>query len=278
MHRHLVAAAPALALLAASPALAQSAEALPDPNKSHDTLTIGVGAAYIPDYEGSNDYRVIPAAAIRGQVSGIGFSTSGTRLSADLFPRHGKFDLDAGPIVGVRLNRTGKVHDPLVNLLPRRKAAFEVGGFTGFSLHGLTNPYDSLSFKVEATRALNAYKGWTWGPRASFSTPLSRRTYVSLDTGFDFASNRYADYYYSITPAESLASTLPAYNAGGGYKAWKVGFTAAQSLTGNLLHGWSLFALVNHTRLYGDFARSPIVAQRGSREQWQTAIGLGYTF
>ena len=53
------------ALLSAAPALAQSTDGtLPDPNDQSDTFTIGAGAAYIPDYEGSDDYRIIPAAAI----------------------------------------------------------------------------------------------------------------------------------------------------------------------------------------------------------------------
>ena len=51
-------------LAAATPALAQDANALPDPNQPRDTVTIGAGAAYIPDYEGSDDYKIIPAAAV----------------------------------------------------------------------------------------------------------------------------------------------------------------------------------------------------------------------
>ena len=70
----------ALALTSA-PALAQSTDAaLPDPGDQSDTFTVGAGAAYIPDYEGSDDYRLIPAAAIRGRVSGISFFTRATYL------------------------------------------------------------------------------------------------------------------------------------------------------------------------------------------------------
>ena len=43
-------------------------------------------AAIVPDYEGSDDYRIIPAGAIRGKVSGISFTTRGTYLYVDVVP------------------------------------------------------------------------------------------------------------------------------------------------------------------------------------------------
>ena len=77
-----------------SPALAQPTPGgtqLPSPAdiSKRDTVTVGVGAAVIPDYEGSNDYRVIPAGAIRGQVSGISFTTRGAYLYVDVVSRSG---------------------------------------------------------------------------------------------------------------------------------------------------------------------------------------------
>ena len=85
MHRS---ACVALALCClTSPALAQSASAgaLPSPEEvaSKDALTIGAGVAFIPEYDGSDDYRVIPAGAIRGKLHGISFSTHGTYLYVD---------------------------------------------------------------------------------------------------------------------------------------------------------------------------------------------------
>jgi outer membrane scaffolding protein for murein synthesis (MipA/OmpV family) len=39
-----------------------------------------------------------------------------------------------------------------------------------------------------------------------------------------------------------------------------------------------VFGLGQYSRLVGDFKRSPIVAQRGSANQWLGAIGLAYTW
>lgn len=284
MRIRLLTAAMTASLFTATPALAQdpaAAEPLPDPDEVGDMVTIGLGAGYLPDYEGSDDYRIIPAGAIRASIGGYSIYTAGTQLHADVIRKQPgqKVKLSLGPIVGVRLNRTGKVDDELVNRLPDRKAAIEVGGFAGVTAYGVTNPYDSLSFKVKAVKDLgNAHESSVISPEVSFSTPLSTRFYVSASASADWAGDGYADYYYSISPAESLASTLPVYEADGGFKSWKLGLIVNAALSGDLRRGWSLFGMTNYSRLSGDFADSPIVRDRGSASQWLFAAGLGYTF
>jgi len=61
-------------LTVASPALAQSTDAappppsaLPDPNDQSDQFTILAGGALMPDYSGSDDYVLRPAAIVRGR-------------------------------------------------------------------------------------------------------------------------------------------------------------------------------------------------------------------
>ena len=273
------------AFLAASPAVAQdqpAAAQLPSPEdiSKRDTVTIGVGGAYLPDYEGSDDYRLIPAAAIRGQVSGISFTTRGTYLFVDLVPRSGgKVDFNAGPLAGLRMGTRRHIDDQVVELLPRRKRAFEVGGFAGISAHGLTNPYDTLALRLDVMHDIgSAHKSTIFSPNIEFSTPLSRRTYASASLGAEFVSNKFADYYFSISPADSLASGLPVFDADGGMKNWKLGLLLNQSITGDLLHGFSIFGAGQYSRLVGDFKRSPIVSQRGSPNQWLGALGVAYTW
>lgn len=280
--RHVLCAVLAAGL--ASPAFAQSLPAgsqLPSAEDvaNRDTLTLGIGAAVTPEFEGSKDYRIIPAGAIRGQYRGIEFTSRGSYLYVDLVRRAGKLDLDAGPIIGARFGRKSHVTDPLVQLLPTRNAAIEVGGFAGFSLHGLTNPYDRLSFRVDVLHDVgNAHKSTVFGPNVEFSTPLSRTTYASANLGAEFVGDRFNQYYFGITPAESLVSGLPAYNAAGGIKNWKAGLVLNQSITGDLLHGLSIFGFGQYSRIVGNARRSPIVALRGSANQWIGAGGLAYTW
>lgn len=247
---------------------------------SRDMVTVGVGAAIVPDYEGSDDYRWIPAAAIRGKVGGFSFTTRGTYFYFDAVPHRGsKVEFNVGPVIGARLNRTGHIDDQLVRLLPHRKAAIEAGGFAGVSFHGVTNPYDTLAVRIDVLHDFaNAHKSTTFSPNVEFSTPLSRTTYASLSLGAEFVGNRFADYYYSITPADSLRSGLPVFNADGGMKNWKAGLLLNQAVTGDLLHGFSIFGTGQYSRLLGDFRRSPIVSDRGSASQWLAAAGVAYTW
>ncbi len=280
--RHLLCAALAAGL--AAPAFAQSVPAgsqLPsaDDLASRDTLTLGIGAAVTPEFEGSKDYRIIPAAAVRAQYHGIGIMSRGAYLYVDFLRRTGKLDLDGGPIVGARFGRKDHLKDPVVDLLPTRKTAVEVGGFAGVGVHGLTNPYDHLSFRVDVlTDVANAHKSTVFGPNLEFSTPLSLRTYASANIGAEFVSAKFNQYYFGVTPADSLASGLPVYAPGGGMKNWKAGLLLNQSITGDLLGGLSLFGFGQYSRLVGDARRSPIVALRGSPNQWIGAVGLAYTW
>jgi outer membrane scaffolding protein for murein synthesis (MipA/OmpV family) len=270
----------ALAVTCSVPALAQEPP-LPSAEEINaaNSFTIAGGGAIIPDYEGSDDYRWIPAGAIRGKVGSISFSTRGLYLYVDVINGSGSVDFDVGPIVGARFNRTRKIKDDIVNLLPDRNTAIEVGGFAGVSFKGLTNPYDSLGLRLDVVHDVaNAHESTVVTPNVEFSTPLSRTAFVSASLGADFVSNRFADYYFSVSPAESLLSGLPAFNADGGMKNWKVGLLANHSLTGDLLHGLSVFGMGSYSRLVGDFKQTPIVSQRGSASQWMGAIGLAYTF
>lgn len=276
----------AVAACMSSPAVGQSrtdASSLPSPEEisSRDTLTVGVGGAILPDYEGSDDYHIVPAAAVRGRYHGISFDTSGTYLYVNLVPMTGKVTLEAGPVAGARLETRKHIDDAAVKLLPRLHDAIEIGAYAGIGFHGLTNPYDTLSLRVDAAHDIaNAHQSTVVGTTLSFSTPLSRRTYVSASAGAEFVSNKFADYYYSVTPEESLATggVIPAFDADGGMKNWKSSLLIDQSITGDLLGGLSVFGLGQYSRLVGDFSRSPLVSERGSPNQWLGAVGLAYTW
>jgi len=265
-------------IVAATPAIAQDTD-YPDPNSRADTVTAGIGAGWVPDYEGSDDYELIPAAFIRGRVSGFNFFTRATWLYVDVIRGNGGMDFNLGPIAGVRINRTGKVKDDFVDALPELDMAIEVGGFAGVTWHGLTNPYDSLSLRLDVVHDVGgAHKSTLVTPTIDFGTPLSRTFYIGASASMEWAGGGYADYYYSITPAEGLAAGLPAFDADGGLKHWRLGLIANQSITGNLLGGFSVFGAGGYTHLLGDFSDSPIVDQRGSPSQWFGALGVAYTW
>lgn len=287
--------ATAVAMLAttAMPVMAReepATVALPDDagaandDATRNTLTIGAGGGFVPSYEGSDDYVFIPVGALRARVSGFTISTRGTQLSADLIrDSHGGpgWNVQLGPAINLNLNRTGRVVDPQVRALGKRHVALEVGGAAGISRTGvITSAYDSLGVRVAVLADVSGvHRSWQIAPSIDYGTPLSRRAYIAFSASATIVGDSYARTYFGIDSAGSLASGLPVFaNPKGGLKSIGGTFLATRSLTGDLTHGLGLYAAASYNRLQGDFARSPIVAQVGSADQWVGALGIGYTF
>jgi MipA family protein len=270
------------ALCFAAPAVAQDATADPDTAASNrDTLTIGVGAAIAPRYEGSDDYRVIPVGAIRGKVSGISFSTVGTGVFTDIIPsgasNEWKFVL--GPVAHLTLNRSSlkTTRDPQIVALGKIPVAVELGGHAGFSKTGvITSAYDNFTVDVAVTHDVTGvHDGLIVTPSVNYGTPLSRKVFVGISASGTYVGRGYAQRYFGIDNRQFLASGLSTYPIGKGFKDVSVGALANFSLTGDLRKGLSLFIIGNGSRLLGDFARSPVVRDR---MQYFGGAGLAFTF
>ncbi len=268
--------------LAAAPAAAQQSDTQDAYLNRPNNLTVGVGAAYLPSYEGSKDYQVSPAAVAIGKVDDFAFILRGTDFSLNLIRGGQKAPVSFafGPVAHLRLDRSSRVDDPVVASLGKVKKAVEVGAYAGVSFNHLLDPYDSLTFRVAGQHDVTGIHDSTlWIPAITYLTPVSRRTIVSVSAEAEHAGDRYARTYYGITPAQALRSGLPAYDPRGGWKDWRVSMLVGQTLTGDLYRPrLSAFAGLSYSRELGNFARAPIVAIRGSRNQWLAAAGLAYSF
>jgi outer membrane scaffolding protein for murein synthesis (MipA/OmpV family) len=275
------AAALALPLMAAAPALAQETgeEGLPDDRNS---LTVGLGGAYVTSYEGSDDYILTPIALAFGKVAGFGFATRGTALYIDLVPEKANAPLafDFGPVVNVRLDRTNRIKDARVRALGELDTAIEAGAWAGLRKNGVLHQYDSLGVRIAwQTDVTDAHESSVITPAIEYSSPLSTRTLLSFSLQAEHVGDGYARTYFSVTPAGALASGLPAFNADGGWKNWRATLLLGQALTGDLRNPeLSLFGGIGYSRLLGDFARSPIVSVAGDRDQYFATLGLAYSF
>jgi outer membrane scaffolding protein for murein synthesis (MipA/OmpV family) len=274
-------------LLAAAPALAQEAGALPvppvDPARlDGDSYQIGAGVGALPSYEGSDDTVITIVPGMRGRVSGINFVLRGNRFSADLVPTGGGpgWDIQAGPVVSLNLNRTARITDPQVDRLPHRKAALEAGGYVGIGKQGVfTSDYDKLSASIAYVHDVGGvHKSYVITPSIDYGTPLSTKAYVGISVSADYAGGGYADTYFSIDAPGAAASGLPVFAAGKGWKNWTVGGLGIVSLTGDLTHGLALVGGATYRRMLEDFAASPVTSIAGSRDQWTGVLGLAYGF
>ena len=86
--------------------------------------------------------------------------------------------------------------------------------------------------------------------------------------------------YFSITPAQSAASTvsglpaLPVYHAEGGVYSYGAGSQLEYFVNPQ----WATYGYVEYERLTGSAADSPLVTQRGSPNQFTFAMGARYSF
>jgi outer membrane scaffolding protein for murein synthesis (MipA/OmpV family) len=273
-----------LSLIIATPALAQDPTTPPDKPDvfDGDWLTIGAGVAYGPSYEGSDAYVAYPMPAIIGNIGGVGINPRQGGLALDFIddPRGAKISFQAGPVGRLRFDRNRQIKDPVVAALGKRKVAVELGGTAGFAVNRITNPYDSLSFSVDVRHDVaGAHGGTIIAPGMSFQTPLSRGSFAALSVNAEHVDGKYARYYYSVSPGDSRASGLPVYDARGGWKNVSAGLLGAIDLDGDLTNGgFVVVAGGNYSRLLGSFEDAPVIAQRGTRDQFTAVIGIGYTF
>jgi len=246
-----------------------------------DWIQLGVGVAYGADYDGSDDYKAFPLPLIQGSVGGIGIQPRPAGVALD-FVQDGdsRVSYSLGPVLRVRTSRTGDIEDPVVAAAGELDTAIEVGPTAGISYSGVLHPYDSISAGVDVRwDVAGAHEGRTISPSITYFTPLSRGAAVSLALSAEHADDKFNSYYFSVTPGQALASGLPVYDAESGFN--KVGATLISGfdLDGDLTNGGlAIFAIGGYSRIIGDAADSPFVAQRGSADQWMAGAGVGYTF
>lgn len=259
-----------LVLATAAPALAQAPEGAPAEDRSLNFVS--AGAAALPDYSGSDDYRFIPFGAFRYEFEAVTVRTDGPGLALDLVER--------GPVTaGAYARWSGgrdEVEDAVVARLPEVGDSIITGGFIDVELASdILTGFDTVSLGARAgVDALGEFDGVTWTASANYLTALSRTSFAGLTASVSGYSDDYADSLFSVDAAGAAASGLPVYAAEGGVK--DVGVTAL--LTVGVGGPWSVTSVLGYSRLVGDFADSPLVAERGDENQAFLGLAVGRSF
>lgn len=249
-------------------------------------ITIGLGAGMVPSYAGSNDYIAFPLPLIVGRVAGIGISPNGPGFVLDfnspapaMGPRK-EPTISFGPAFRFRNDRNNRIRDDVVARAGKLDAALEVGGAVGINFPGLINRFDQLTIGAQVRwDVLGAHDGLIIEPQIGYRAPVARSTAVQVQVGAEFVDDNFADYYFTVTPEQALATGLPQFRADGGLN--RVGLTAivSRDLDGNPLSGgWSIYGIGGYSRLVGDSADTPFTRVRGDANQFIAGLGVGYTF
>jgi outer membrane scaffolding protein for murein synthesis (MipA/OmpV family) len=145
---------------------------------------------------------------------------------------------------------------------------FEAGAFAQVYLG------DSFRVRGEVRKGLGGHDGWISNVSADFIARRGDDYVFSIGPRVSWADEDYQQAYFGVTPAVSVASGLPAYNADSGIR----GVGGATSISYQFTPDWGIQAYGRYERLVSDAGRSPLIRTYGSRDQFWVGLGLSYTF
>lgn len=179
---------------------------------------------------------------------------------------------EAGPVLNVRLGRSD-VDDPVVATLPEIGMGLEGGGYVGWHyLQTSGIPYRVRAGVMATTSMVGQTEGSSLSPFASVWVPLSYTLFVGLGAGASWSNAAYMQQSFSVNEADAAASGLPQFEAGAGWRQVYIWPAVMWRVSDRWMLGSGIFC----QHLLGDAANSPIVSERGDRDQWSGGVGIGY--
>ena len=222
--------------------------------------TVGLGAAYVPRYEGADGYKIraLPLINYRngrffaGTLGGVGYNFS-------LLP-----DLEFAPVLSYRPGRdeSDSVH---LRGLGDIAAAADLGAFVRWNLRPFflhANVKQGISGGV---------KGLQGRFGAGFALALTPSDRLVVDAAADWADTKMMQAWFGLTPTQALRSGLPSYQADAGIRRYGVGVNWTHAFNPQ----WFSTAGFGAHRLGDQAASSPITVDRS---QGVVSVGIGYRF
>ncbi len=229
----------------------------------------GAGIGVAPDYLGSAAYFTGPAPFLRRTFGQRYIALDGNFASANLL-EHPNWRV--GPVGVLRLGRqAGRIDDDAVATLPDIGATLELGAFAAWEWVSEDAPRTRWRLGVDAEAdVLGEHSGSIASASVRHFFGIGRFAIAGVAIAASWGSGNYTDHYFGVGPGE----VLPAFEAEAGLRDVRVQGVFVQPLSPN----WSVGGGVQYRRLVGDAAGSPIVADRGSADQWLVGIGAAYTW
>jgi outer membrane scaffolding protein for murein synthesis (MipA/OmpV family) len=230
---------------------------------------LGLGAASIPEFEGSADEQVLPFVVGRVDLERYGsLRFAGVTVQYNLMGSDSPWAF--GPVVSAIMARDEDVEDPVVRRLRKIDSTAEVGFFVEYGFADTLMEGDRLNVDVEA-RAGEGNQ-FSWGI-AYQATKVGAFQY-GVDLRATYANDKYMDTFFSVDADNNRRSGLPIYKAEAALKSASIGLTGTYDLTPR----WALIGRLGVSRLNGDASDSPIVRLRGDSNSAEIGIAIGYRF
>lgn len=256
----------------------QLANVPPEDRSRERQIMVGAFVAYSPAYLGADEYQLMAGPSIQVRYDRA-FLSLQDGLGYDVVRSGG---WRAGPTISLRQPRRQSGNSPLMIAGERTddlqglgtiKASADVGGFIAYER-------GAFAAKLDVRQATNTDLGLiaTLSARYSAMIPLSSRpgppAIFSIGPRISFVDDKYNQSYFGITTEQSVRSGLREYRAKGGVLSAGFGASAIVPLGSRV----SAMVLAGYDRLTDDAARSPLVEDRGSRDQATVGLGLVYRF
>jgi outer membrane protein len=248
-------------------ASAAAGETEPAPVSLSDwTVTIGVESRVMPVYEGSSNsmYQPFPLFDIRHSDTPSTFRSSRDGASIGILETD---QFRFGPTLKFRLPRR-EDSDPSLRGLGNINWAVEAGGFAEYW------PAKWLRTRAELRQGFDGHHGLVSDLSADWVMPVTKQMTLSGGPRMTLSSSEAMSPYFSITEAQSLASGLPVFDAKGGLRSYGAGVQARYEIS----KVWATYSFIEYSRLAGDAADSPLITQRGTRDQIEVGLGISYSF
>jgi outer membrane protein len=238
----------ALLIVAAGVAAAGSAHAQTQAqaqSQNQDHIVLGIGVAATPAYQGSDDTRIIPIPAIDIRK---GWFFANLRNGIGVIPitsEHFEIGASAVFVQGYRGKDMPEGIDKLSDGVGARL-------FTNIRAGGFVATLGAVKIVSGGT------KGMVADANLSYPIPVSSRFMLTPTVGTTWANRKYNDRYFGVTLAESLASGLPQFGMGSGFKDVSGMLTATYRLTDRI----TFSATGGVTSMIGDAKDSPLVEKK----------------
>lgn len=236
---------------------------------------IGIGAAMLPDYEGSDDREA--TLTLFGSYkwdSGRYVALGGTneagralRVKANLVSDAWSPTWELGPVLQYRMERDD-VDNDRVDRMKDVDAATELGAFVGFR----SGPWAaSLTY---ATDVSDEHDGAVTELAGSYKLAVNNALSLIFGASMSYADGDYMNAYFGVNSKNVGTSNFSNYDADSGIKDYGLSVTAEYGLDQN----WGLVGGIKYYRLTNDAEDSPLVNDVGDPDQISASLAVTYTF
>lgn len=230
------------------------------------TVTLGVEGRILPTFDGAKrfDYTAFPVFQFRRAGTNARFRSPRDGFGFAVFDE-GNFRL--GPVGKIRRERREGSDSALAGL-GNVDWAVELGAFAEY----WWMPW--LRTRAELRNGIGGHHGLVADLSADAVYKFAPLWTLAGGPRMTLASAQALDPYFGISTAQAITSGLPVYSTKGGMRSYGAGMQLRYDISPR----WETYTYLEYERLTGDAANSPLVVQRGTRNQLSTGLGLTYSF